>query len=374
MVGSRKEEEEEVEQTQAPHTKARSRIRDITNIITTRLKSFMGRSPKHSAESSHTNTPKERTVRNNTPGWSEDDVRVFPTSTQAEDADAFLEDTSTHNDKNSDCHSKAEFCNAKESSTSDDSDVSDAVLSEGEESSTSDDDDHPGAAPEGEESSTSSDDDDQPGAAPEGEESSSSSSDDDHPGVEVSNTSLNTVSRDNKSIPDDAVHPNTVLYDAEESSTSDDDVDTTTSSEDDYEASLSLSPEHFMLDDHVSGGALPPMSVPIEDMEGNAAADEMGDNNVCDSLEANAPCNDMGDFSADDNDDSDNTDFDMEDDLDYDDVDDYDDDSDYDTGGDSDEDSDDDIEDIFIEGEGGGLAAEHHNTTSSLDDADDHHD
>lgn len=418
MAGSMQEDGEEAEQPH-PHAKARSRIRDITNIITTRLKSLMGTPSNGSAESSNTDKG-----RNDTLGRSEDDPRVFPTTTQAEDADAFLQEKPARNAKDStaDCHSKGEFCDAEKSSTSDDSDVPDAVLSEGEESSSSSDEDHPGAAPEGKEhssSSSSSDDDDgQPGVTPEGEESSSSSSDDedhpgaapggkehsssssssdndndddgkpgatpegeesssssssddDQPGVEVSNTLFSDVPRDDKNSirGDDAVYHNNVLYDAEESSTSDDDVDSTSSSEDDHGASLS--PEHFMLDDHLPGGAPPPMSVPIEDIEGNAADDELGDNDVCNSLEGNAPCNDMGDVSVDLYGDSDdNADFYMEDDTDYDDVSDYD----YDTESDSDdEDSDDNMEGIFIEGEGGALVVEHRNISNGPGDAGDLH-
>lgn len=342
----------------------------------------MSTPPDDTVESSNTDWVKKIKERNDTPGKSEDDAGVFPTTAQAEDVDAFLEDTPARNAKDSaaDCHSKGEFCDAEESSTSDDIDVPDAALSNGEESSSSSEDD---AAPEGKESSSSSssddDDDDndggQPGGAPEGEESSSSSSDDDQPVIEVSNTSFSAVSRDDKdsiSGVDDAVYPNTVLHDAEESSTSDDDIDSTSSSEDDHGASLS--PEHFMLDDHLSGGAPPPMSVPIEDMEGNAADDEMGDNNVCNSLDGSAPCNDMDDLSADLNSDSDdNSDFDMEDDSDYDNVSDYDDmddDSDYDTEGNFDDEDSDDDADVFIEGEGGALV-EHRNISNGLDDAND---
>ncbi|XP_045113003.1 surface protein-like [Portunus trituberculatus] len=357
MVGGRTEEEEEeaAEQAQDPHSRARYRIRDITNIITSRLKNFLAKPPKDNAEASVTNRPKKGV--NDSPGRFEDDMRVFPASTQAEDADAVLENTPAHG--GSDCHSKGEFCDAQESSTSDDSDAPGAVLSEAEESSTS----------------TSDDDADRPGAAPEADESTSSS-DDDQPGVEVSNTSFKTVSRDDRDFfpSDDAVYPNTPLYDAEESSTSDNYADTTTSSEDDYEASLT--PEHLMLDDHVSAGALPAMSVPVEYVDGNVVADEMEDNSVCSSLEGSAPCDDVGDCSADSDD---NSDFDMEDDS-YDDdgdddivdVDDYDDmesDSDDDTD-DSDKDSDDNIEDILSEGDGD---ADHRSTANGTDDAKDLH-
>lgn len=115
-----------MEQNRDTHSEARSRIREITNLITSKFQSFMNKPTADSAKCNNNPVAEdnvEEEVTDDAPGFFEDDVRDFP-ATDAKNMDVLLED--------------APACDAKDTNRADDPIT---VLSDAEESTSTSNDD-----------------------------------------------------------------------------------------------------------------------------------------------------------------------------------------------------------------------------------------